>query len=280
MRHTESGQMYLTRVQGAARSIREACGGADIGVILGSGLGEYTEALQDAKVLPYASIPGFPTSSSTVVGHASEWHAGLLHGKRVAMMRGRFHYYEGYALQDVTLPVRVMQALGIGTLIVTNAAGGVNTGYAPGELMLISDCINMTGVSPLFGPNMDEFGPRFPDMSTAFDPELRALARTCAAEAGVTLREGIYAQMTGPSYETPAEIRMLRILGADAVGMSTVPEVVVARHGGLRVLGISCITNMAAGILDKPLNHDEVMETSEKAKGAFSALLDAVIAKL
>jgi len=266
------------RIEAAAQTIREACGNAEVGVILGSGLGDYVQALESATVLPYADIPGFPVS--TVIGHAGEWHAGTLHGKRVAMMRGRFHYYEGYSLQDVTLPVRVMQALGAGTLIITNAAGGVNTGFAPGDLMAIADCINMTGVSPLFGPNLDAFGPRFPDMTRAFDPELRALARGCAADAGVTLHEGVYAQMSGPSYETPAEIRMLRTLGADAVGMSTVPEVVVARHGGLRVLGISCITNMAAGILDQPLNHDEVMETGERAKGAFRALLDAVITRI
>jgi len=266
------------RIQDAATTIRQTCGDAEIGVILGSGLGEYIQALQQSKVLPYADIPGFP--ASTVVGHAGEWHTGLLHGKRVAMMRGRFHYYEGYSLQDVTLPVRVMQALGVQTLIITNAAGGINAGFSPGDLMVISDCINMTGVSPLFGPNVDAFGPRFPDMSKAFDPELRALARECATVNGVTLREGVYAQMPGPSYETPAEIRMLRLLGADAVGMSTVPEVIVARHGGQRVLGISCITNMAAGILDQPLNHEEVMETGEKAKDSFRALLDAVIAKL
>ncbi|MCL2811214.1 MAG: purine-nucleoside phosphorylase [Clostridia bacterium] len=266
------------RIQDAAQTIRKTCGDAEIGVILGSGLGEYTQALQNSKVLPYTKIPGFP--ASTVIGHAGEWHTGLLHGKRVAMMRGRFHYYEGYSLQDVTLPVRVMQALGVKTLIITNAAGGVNTEFSPGDLMVITDCINMTGVSPLFGPNLDAFGPRFPDMSKAFDPELRALALECGVANGVTLREGVYAQMSGPSYETPAEIRMLRVLGADAVGMSTVPEVIVARHGGQRVLGISCITNMAAGILEQPLNHEEVMETGEKAKDAFRALLDSVIAKL
>jgi len=278
MEHNAKAEAYQKRIRDAAQKIRAVCGDAEIGVILGSGLGEYVQALHSAKTLPYAEIPGFP--ASTVIGHAGEWHAGLLHGKRVAMMRGRFHYYEGYSLQDVTLPVRVMQELGVQTLIVTNAAGGVNTGFAPGDLMAITDCINMTGVSPLFGPNLDAFGPRFPDMTRAFDPELRALASACAAATGVTLREGVYAQMSGPSYETPAEIRMLRTLGADAVGMSTVPEVTVARHGGQRVLGISCITNMAAGILDQPLNHDEVMETGEKAKGAFRALLDATIAKL
>lgn len=278
MEHTAKAAAYEKRIEDAAQTLREACGNAEIGVILGSGLGEYAQALENASVLPYANIPGFPVS--TVIGHAGEWHAGALHGKRVAMMRGRFHYYEGYSLQDVTLPVRVMQALGVHTLIVTNAAGGVNTGFAPGDLMAIADCISMTGVNPLFGPNLDAFGPRFPDMTRAFDPNLRVLAHECARDVGLPLCEGVYAQMPGPSYETPAEIRMLRILGADAVGMSTVPEVIVARHGGMRVLGLSCITNMAASVLNKPLNHDEVMATGEKAKGVFRALLDAVIAKL
>ncbi len=278
MEYAQKGEAYQKRIDEAAEAVRVACGDAEIGIILGSGLGEYVEALEGAKILPYAKIPGFPTS--TVAGHAGEWHAGTLHGKRIAMMRGRFHYYEGYTTQDITLPVRVMQALGVRTLIVTNAAGGVNTGYVPGDLMVISDCINMTGANPLFGPNLDAFGPRFPDMSKAFTPELRAIAHQCAEAAGLTLREGVYAQMTGPCYETPAEIRMLRILGADAVGMSTVPEVIVARHGGLQILGISCITNMAAGILDQPLNHAEVMETGERVKSTFRALLDDVVARL
>jgi purine-nucleoside phosphorylase len=269
---------YAARIRGAAEAIEKVCGGAEIGVILGSGLGDYAEALDGARKLPYAQIPGFPVS--TVPGHAGEWCAGALHGKRVAMMRGRFHYYEGYALRDVTLPVRVMQRLGVRTLIVTNAAGGVNTGFVPGDLMAISDCINMTAANPLFGPNLDDFGPRFPDMSRVFDAALRALAHRCAEQRGLTLRDGVYAQMTGPSFETPAEIRMLRALGADAVGMSTVPEVIVARHGGLRVLGVSCITNMAAGILDQPLNHEEVMQTGERVKHTFRMLLDDVIAAL
>lgn len=278
MEHRQMAAAYEKRVEGAAQAIRHACGEAEIGIILGSGLGEYVEALENPKVLPYAEIPEFP--ASTVPGHAGEWHAGTLHGKRAAMMRGRFHFYEGYSLQDVTLPVRVMQTLGVRTLIVTNAAGGVNTGFAPGDLMVISDFINMTGANPLFGPNMDAFGPRFPDMSKAFDPALRALAHRCAQSRGITLREGVYAQMTGPCYETPAEIRMLRVLGADAVGMSTVPETIIARHGGQRVLGISCITNMAAGILDQPLNHAEVMQTGERVKNVFRALLDDVTAEL
>ena len=268
----------MKRIDEAAAKVLAVCGKADIGVILGSGLGDYAEALEDAVKLPYSEIPGFPRS--TVAGHAGMWCCGTLYGKRVVMMQGRFHYYEGYGMKDVTLPVRVMQKIGVKTLIVTNAAGGVNLGYHPGELMVIGDMFNMTAQNPLIGPNLDAFGPRFPDMSCAFDKELRALAHECANEQGFALREGGYAQMTGPTYETPAEIRMLRTLGADAVGMSTVPEVIVARHGGMRVLGISCITNMAAGILDQPLNHAEVTETANRVKGQFRNLLDRIIEKM
>lgn len=268
----------MKRIDEAAAKVLAVCGKADIGVILGSGLGDYAEALEDAVKLPYSEIPGFPRS--TVAGHAGMWCCGTLYGKRVVMMQGRFHYYEGYGMKDVTLPVRVMQKIGVKTLVVTNAAGGVNLGYHPGELMVIGDIFSMTAQNPLIGPNLDAFGPRFPDMSCAFDKELRALAHECANEQGFALREGVYAQMTGPMYETPAEIRMLRTLGADAVGMSTVPEVIVARHGGMRVLGISCITNMAAGILDQPLNHAEVTETANRVKGQFRNLLDRIIEKM
>ena len=268
----------MKRIDEAAAKVLAVCGKADIGVILGSGLGDYAEALEDAVKLPYSEIPGFPRS--TVAGHAGMWCCGTLYGKRVVMMQGRFHYYEGYGMKDVTLPVRVMQKIGVKRLIVTNAAGGVNLGYHPGELMVIGDMFSMTAQNPLIGPNLDAFGPRFPDMSCAFDKELRALAHECANEQGFALREGVYAQMTGPTYETPAEIRMLRTLGADAVGMSTVPEVIVARHGGMRVLGISCITNMAAGILDQPLNHAEVTETANRVKGQFRSLLDRIIEKM
>lgn len=268
----------MKRIDEAAAKVLAVCGKADIGVILGSGLGDYAEALEDAVKLPYSEIPGFPRS--TVAGHAGMWCCGTLYGKRVVMMQGRFHYYEGYGMKDVTLPVRVMKKIGVKTLVVTNAAGGVNLGYHPGELMVIGDMFSMTAQNPLIGPNLDAFGPRFPDMSCAFDKELRALAHECANEQGFALREGVYAQMTGPTYETPAEIRMLRTLGADAVGMSTVPEVIVARHGGMRVLGISCITNMAAGILDQPLNHAEVTETANRVKGQFRNLLDRIIEKM
>ncbi len=268
----------MERIDRAADYIREALGTAELGLVLGSGLGGYVEALQDARMAPYREIPGFP--QSTVVGHAGEMWSGMLHGRRVLMMRGRFHAYEGHDLRDVTLPVRVMARLGIKTLILTNAAGAVNTDFHPGELMLISDFINLSGKNPLTGPNLEEFGPRFPDMSRAYDPSLCKLAREIAAREGIELREGVYAWMNGPTYETPAEVRMARILGSDAVGMSTVPETIVAVHSGMKVLGISCLTNMAAGILDAPLSHQEVMETGERVRGVFRRLLDGVIGAL
>lgn len=265
----------MERINGAAAAIEKAVGGAQVGLILGSGLGESITSLTDTKTIAYKDIPGFPVP--TVPGHSGEWVTGDMHGKRVAIMRGRFHYYEGYDIHDVVLPVRVMQKLGVQTLIVTNAAGGVNVDFDPGDLMLIRDTINYSGVNPLMGPNLDAFGPRFPDMSSEFDDALCGIARKCAARQGTTLREGVYMWFSGPSFETPAEIRMARLLGADAIGMSTVPEVITARHGGMRVLGISCITNMAAGILDQPLNHEEVLETGDRVKEAFSGLIDAIV---
>lgn len=249
-----------------------------IGLILGSGWGDFAETMQGALRIPYGEVPGFHTS--TVPGHAGEWAFGELSGQKTAMMVGRLHYYEGHWLKDITLPVRVMKQLGVETLIVTNAAGGVNTGFEVGDLMLITDHINMTGVNPLFGPNLDEFGPRFPDMSKAYDPDLMAMAKAVARDQGLNIREGVYAQMTGPSFETPAEIRMLRVLGADAVGMSTVPEVIAARHSGIKVLGVSCITNMAAGVLDQPLSHEEVMEVSNRVKGGFRKFLSEVVRRI
>ena len=266
---------YMEKINAAAQAIEAVCGKADIAVILGSGLGGYVDALQDAKSLPYSEIPGFPVS--TVPGHAGCWWVGTLHGKRVYMMQGRFHSYEGYDQQTVTLPIRVMAKLGVKTLIVTNAAGGVNTSYEPGDLMLITDFINMSGKNPLTGPNLDEFGPRFPDMSRAYDRDLQKLAVETAEKLNIKLQQGVYCWLNGPSFETPAEIRMTRILGADAVGMSTVPETIVARHCGMNVLGFSCITNMAAGILDQPLNHEEVMETGNRVKNTFRKLVDGVI---
>jgi len=268
----------MSIIQNAAAAIETVCGKSDIAVILGSGLGDYVEALENPKSIMYKDISGFPVS--TVAGHAGRWVAGELHGKKVCMMQGRFHAYEGYDMFDVTLPVRVMAQLGVKTLIVTNACGGVNTAFNAGDLMLISDFINLSGKNPLIGANLDAFGPRFPDMSRAYDREYMALAKECAKELGIDLKEGVYCWMNGPCYETPAEIRMARTLGIDAVGMSTVPETIVANHSGMRVLGVSCVTNMAAGVLDQPLNHAEVMEMGNRVKGSFRALLDKVIEKM
>lgn len=268
---------YLEKIDTAARAIEAACGRADIAVVLGSGLGGYVEALEDAKSIAYKDIPGFPVS--TVPGHEGRWWTGRLHGKTVCMMQGRIHAYEGYDLRDVTMPIRVMQRLGVKLLILTNAAGGVNTSFHPGDLMVITDFINLSGKNPLTGPNLDEFGPRFPDMCQVYDRSLQQLAFDVAKEKGIALQKGVYCWMNGPSFESPAEIRMCRVLGADAVGMSTVPESIVANHGGMRIFGVSCITNMAAGILDQPLAHEEVMETGDRVKETFRALIDGVIEK-
>jgi len=250
----------------------------DIGLILGSGLGVLGDELEDAVTIPYEDIPHFPVS--TVEGHAGELLIGTLKGRNVILMRGRFHMYEGYEPERTALPVRVMKALGVSTLLVTNAAGGINLDFAAGNLMLISDHINLTGKNPLVGPNDNALGVRFPDMSSAYSPRLRGIAKETAAELGFSVQEGVYAGLLGPNYETPAEIRMLRALGADAVGMSTVSEVIVARHSGIEVLGISCISNMAAGILDQPLSHEEVMETTELVKEQFLSLVLTIIPKM
>lgn len=250
----------------------------DIGLILGSGLGVLGEQLEDAVTIHYKDIPHFPVS--TVEGHAGELVIGRLQGRNVVLMRGRFHMYEGYEPERTAFPVRVMKALGVRTLLVTNAAGGVNMTYKPGNLMLISDHLNLTGRNPLVGPNDNALGVRFPDMSEAYSRRLRAIAKETAAELGFSVQEGVYVGLLGPNYETPAEIRMLRTLGADAVGMSTVSEVIVARHSGIEVLGISCISNMAAGILDQPLSHEEVMETTELVKEQFLSLVLNVLPKM
>ncbi|NBI30396.1 purine-nucleoside phosphorylase [Chengkuizengella marina] len=250
----------------------------EIGLILGSGLGVLADQIESAIEIPYEEIPHFPVS--TVEGHDGKLVIGLLEGKNVLMMKGRFHLYEGYTDEVVTFPIRVMKALGINTLVVTNAAGGVNTSFEPGNLMLIEDHINFTGKNPLIGPNDNELGARFPDMSEAYSKRLRAIAESVASNLQINIQQGVYIGLLGPSYETPAEIRMLRILGADAVGMSTVPEVIAAKHAGIEVLGISCISNMAAGILDQPLSHDEVMETTEKVKEQFLGLVKGILPKL
>lgn len=267
----------INRVKEIADYIRSRCGEAEIGLVLGSGLANCIQ-LDNPIVLPYEEIPGFPVS--TVAGHKSEWVFGTLHGKKVCMMRGRFHYYEGYSLEDVILPIRVMKFLGVKTVLLTNAAGGVNPEYAPGDLMVISDVINYSGINPLIGKNEEEFGPRFPDMTNAMTPALQSLAKECAKQLDISLQSGVYMWFSGPSYETPAEVRMARVLGADAVGMSTVPEVIAAHHMGLDVLGISSITNMAAGITGRPLCHEEVMEVGKQIETKFASLISLVIKKI
>ncbi|MDY0408364.1 purine-nucleoside phosphorylase [Virgibacillus soli] len=246
-----------------------------IGLILGSGLGVLADNIENPVHLPYTDIPHFP--KSTVAGHKGQLVIGTLQGKQVVAMQGRFHYYEGYSMEQVTFPVRVMKQLGIETIIVTNAAGGVNEQFKPGDLMIITDHLNNMGVNPLIGPNDESLGERFPDMSEAYSRDLIKLTKDCAEELEMSIQEGVYVGNTGPTYETPAEVKMLRLLGGDAVGMSTVPEVIVARHGNMRVLGISCISNMAAGILDQPLNHEEVIETTNLVKENFLALVNRII---
>ena len=247
----------------------------EIGLILGSGLGSLADTIEQAEFFDYADIPNFPTS--TVEGHKGRLVIGLLEGKQVIAMQGRFHYYEGYSLDKVTFPVRVMKLLGISKLIVTNACGAVNENFKVGDLMVITDHINFSGSNPLFGHNLDEFGPRFPDMSQAYNLELRNKVLDAGKELGINLQQGIYVMFSGPTYETPAEVKFARIMGGDAVGMSTVPEVIIANHSGIKTVGISCITNMAAGILDQPLSHDEVMETSTKVKTDFINLMNRIV---
>lgn len=246
-----------------------------MGVILGSGLGGFVDLIEDKVVIPYQEIPNFPVS--TVEGHKGQLVFGKVLGKTVVAMQGRFHFYEGYSMQSVTFPVRVMQVLGVSGLIVTNAAGGINPAYRPGDLILIKDHINMMGDNPLRGANLSNLGPRFPDLSEGYDLEWRQKALTIAREVGIHPQEGVYAAMSGPSYESPAEIRFLRTIGADLVGMSTVPEVITAAHGGMRVLGISCVTNMAAGILSQRLSHAEVMETAERIEKQFVRFVQALV---
>ncbi len=246
-----------------------------IGLILGSGLGVLADEITEPVKIPYGEIPHFPVS--TVEGHAGMFVFGKLSGKTVVAMQGRFHYYEGYSQQQTTFPVRVMQALGVETLLITNAAGGINTSFKPGDLMILTDHLNFSGNNPLIGKNLDELGPRFPDMSEVYSRKLVTSIENTALKLGIPLRKGVYVIMSGPSYETPAEIRMLRTLGADAVGMSTVPEAIVANHCGMQVAGISCITNMAAGILDQPLNHQEVMETAEMVRVRFIELVKGIV---
>jgi purine-nucleoside phosphorylase len=267
------------RAEHAARTVRARAGAeARVALVLGSGLGAFADELEDAVAIPFAEVPGF--ARSTVEGHAGRLVVGSVGGARIAVMQGRFHFYEGYTLEEVTFPVRVLSLLGVKSLALTNAAGGLNNSLHQGSLMLISDHLNLMGANPLRGANDARFGVRFPDMSEVYDRGFQEIAVQEAHAAGTELRRGVYAALAGPSYETPAEIRMLRALGADAVGMSTVPEAIVARHTGVKVLGISCITNMAAGVSDKPIEHSEVIETGERVRATFTELLRRVIPKL
>jgi len=270
---------WFEQASEAAAAVRARCGAVpDVAVVLGSGLGDFATTLADAVRFPYAELAHWPRS--TVVGHAGMLVVGDVAGRRVAALSGRVHVYEGHSHATVAFAVRVMARLGVRTLILTNAAGGINLSFGEGALMVIDDHINMMGSNPLIGSNDDRFGPRFPDMSQVYSRRLRALADQAAAAVGVPVFHGVYVAVHGPSYETPAEIVAFRTIGADAVGMSTVPEAIAARHAGLEVLGISCITNMAAGVLPQPLVHDEVMETARRVRGSFIALLEAVIGRL
>lgn len=246
-----------------------------IALVLGSGLGGFADEFADAVRLPYAKIPHFP--QSTAVGHAGQLVLGTVEGVEVVGMQGRVHLYEGYSPKEVVFPVRVFSRMGVKAVILTNAAGGIRKDFTQGRLAVISDHINLQSASPLMGPNDERFGPRFPDMSAAYDKKFRELTLAEGRRLGIDLDEGVYAAVPGPSYETPAEIRFLRTVGADLVGMSTVPEVIAARHSSIRVLGVSCVTNAAAGVLDRPLDHKEVLETAERIKGQFIGLLRAVI---
>ncbi len=269
----------FTRAERAARFLRAKTPlRPKIGLVLGSGLGAFADDFERATRIPYQKIPGFPVS--TAVGHAGQLVIGLTEGIPVAALQGRVHYYEGYSMQQVVFPIRVLGRLGIRAVILTNAAGGINRRYRQGCLVVLRDHINLQGTNPLIGPNDERFGPRFLDMTQAYWKPYADLALAEARRLGLSVQEGVYAALPGPSYETPAEIRFLERIGADLVGMSTVPEVIAARHMGLRVLAISCVTNMAAGILDQPISHDEVLATGERVRDAFAALLRAVIPRI
>ena len=250
----------------------------EVGLVLGSGLGDFADTLEEAVRIPYADIPDFP--QPTVEGHTGAFVFGKKQGKQVVALQGRLHYYEGFTQQELTLPIRVLAALGAKSLVLTNAAGGVNLNFRPGDLMLISDHINFSGGNPLIGPNLDSFGPRFPDVSDLYTKSLRTAILDKAAEAGIPMQQGVYLMYSGPNYETPAEIRAFRTLGADAVGMSTAPEALVAGHCGMQVVGISCITNMAAGVLPVKLSHAEVVETAAMVHDRFQKLLELVLTVL
>jgi purine-nucleoside phosphorylase len=270
---------YFDRVVEAAEFLRgRGFGGGQVGLVLGSGLGAFADQMAESFAIDYTEIPHWPRSG--VIGHAGRLVGGTVRGRAVLALSGRVHFYEGHDLRTVTFAVRVLNRLGLNTLILTNAAGGINTRFAQGALMLIDDHINLLGSNPLIGPNDERFGLRFPDMTEIYSKRLRDLAAEAAREIALPIEHGVYIAVHGPSYETPAEIRAFRGWGADAVGMSTAPEAIVARHMRMDVLGISCITNMAAGVLPQPLHHDEVMETAARVRGQFIALLEGVIGRL
>lgn len=250
----------------------------EIGMILGSGLGDYADGIENPVVIPYSDLPGFPVS--TVSGHAGQFVLGTHKGKRVIAMQGRVHYYEGYSQNLITVPIRIMKKLGVSKMILTNAAGGVNLNFKPGTLMLLTDHINYSGSNPLLGENLEEFGVRFPDMSHVYPVRYREQLKKAAEANHIHLEEGVYMMFSGPCYETPAEVCMARCAGADAVGMSTVPEGIVCAHCQIPVIGISCITNMAAGILDQALDHKEVMETADRVKSDFIKVLDLILTEV
>jgi purine-nucleoside phosphorylase len=267
---------YYDQVSEAAAAVRACVGQVpDVAIILGSGLGDFANSLGEPIVMPYTQLPHWP--ASRVIGHDGRLVVGSVRGRRVAALAGRCHLYEGHEVRTVTFPVRVLGLLGVKTVIVTNAAGGINTGFSQGALMVIDDHVNLMGTNPLVGGNDERFGPRFPDMTEVYSSRLRTIADRVGKANGLLLPHGVYIALLGPSYETPAEIRYLRTIGGDAVGMSTVPEAIVARHMGMDVLGISCITNMAAGVLAKPLDHAEVMETARRVRGEFTALLEGIL---
>lgn len=267
---------YAKKIETAAAYLRERVPfSPKLGLVLGSGWNMILEDIESPVRIPYAQVPGM--IASNVPGHAGEWVFGRVGGREIAVMSGRIHYYEGHSLKDVTLPIRAMKALGVETVVLTNAAGAVNVGFEPGDMMMLTDHINMTANNPLIGANDEDLGTRFPDMSQAYDRELQEVARAVAREQALTLREGVYMWLTGPSFETPAEIRMARALGADAVGMSTVPETIAARHGGTRVLALSLMTNMAAGVVDQPLSHAEVLETAARVRVKYRAFVARLI---
>ena len=279
MSATANTSSRYERAQRAAEQIRSRANARpSVAIVLGSGLGAFADELTESTSLAYKEIAGF--AQATVEGHAGRLVIGRAGEVPIAAMQGRFHFYEGYSLEDVTFPIRVLKLLGVRTLILTNAAGSLNTEFTPGSLMVISDHINLMGVNPLIGRNDERFGPRFPDLTSTYDPDLQSMVIEEAKAMNIDMRRGVYAALTGPSYETPAEIHMVRTLGADAVGMSTVPEAIVARHMDMQVIGISCITNLAAGVSNRPVDHSQVIATGERVREQFTELLRRVIARL